>query len=290
MKYLILGCNTMIGHVIFIYLRECGHYVIGYDEFESQYFSNIKGSYYNHELIKNCIVDGMYDAIINCTSVINQAAENNKALAVYINAYFPHYLEAITKEMDTILVHRSTDCIFSGSRGNYSIKDLPDGNSFYARSKALGEIQNEKDITIRTSLIGPEQDKNGVGLLNWFVNQVGDVSGYANSFWTGLTTLEYAKIIDRLVTNRAHGLFQCVPKSKISKYELLKIFNKYIPGGRNVTRIENEYIDRSLVQYFGSEKIIIPKYEQMVFEMVEWINSHRSVYKNNIKLIGESKL
>lgn len=113
-----------------------------------------------------------------------------------INSLLLHFLEAVTVETDTVVVHRNTDYIYFGSKGEYCLSDWPDATSFYARSKALGELNNEKDITIRTSLIGPETEENGSGMFNWFYNQTGEVNGFANAIWTGLITIEFAREIE----------------------------------------------------------------------------------------------
>ena len=93
-----------------------------------------------------------------------------------------------------------------GKAGAESAEDSADAASFYARSKALGEINNDKDITIRTSLVGPEEDENGGGLFNWFYNQKGDVNGFANAIWTGLTTIEFARGVFDTVYHAAFAL------------------------------------------------------------------------------------
>jgi len=103
-------------------------------------------------------------------------AEENKALAAFLNAYFPHFLADITKDLNTQVVHMSTDCVFSGKRGSYTGDDLRDGESFYDRSKALGELNDGKNITLCNSIVGPDVNPNGIGLLNWFMKQKGEVT------------------------------------------------------------------------------------------------------------------
>ena len=98
----------------------------------------------------------------------------------------------------------------------------------YARNKALGEVVNEMDLTIRTSIIGPELKHNGTGLLDWFLKQTNDIKGYSKAYWSGVTTLELAKAIHEFIKQDIHGLFQLCPDEKISKYDLLNIF--LLPG------------------------------------------------------------
>lgn len=268
MKILVLGCTGVVGHAVALYFKEAGHEVFDkYDE-----------TIYDKEALMKAINDVKPDAIINCTAIVNQAAEEDKAGAAYLNAYLPHLLETLTAGTNTVVVHRSTDCIFSGAKGQYVLEDWPDAKSFYARTKAVGELNNDKDITIRVSLIGPAQDENDGSLLNWFLNQKGEVKGFVNAIWTGLTTLEYAKTIESLLNQKAHGVFQAAPKSAISKYELISIFEKYFPGGRTIVRVENNRVDKSLVPFWGSYDIDIKDYEEQVVEMRKWIEKHPGLY------------
>lgn len=280
MKALILGSSEMIGHVVGLFLQEKGHSITGYDSTETFLFPEIMGSLYDLEKIKSIVSKGQFDAVVNCTAIINQHAEEDKAEASFINVFLPHYLEKITAGTQTIVVHRSTDCIFSGSRGSYTVNDIPDASSFYARTKAVGEINNDKDITIRTSLIGPETSKEGGGLLNWFLRQRGEVTGYTGAIWTGITTISYAKIVEKLVALRAHGLMQCVPDYSISKFGLLELFEKYFRNNREIVPVEGINADKSLVQETCGYKLDIPGYETMVSEMAEWMTVHKNIYDN----------
>ena len=281
MKFLVLEPNGTVGHMVALYLIEQGHSVIGYSLEESPIVDTIAGDFYDIALLKKTIREGTYDAVVNCAAVINEDAEADKAHASYINAFLPHLLEKITKGMDTIIVHRSTDCIYSGEKGQYGLTDVPDGKSFYAQSKALGELYNSKDITLRTSLVGPELKKEGKSLFNWFYNQSDEVKGFANAIWTGLTTLEFAKVIEYMVQNKCCGCFQCVPNEKpISKYELLCLFEKYFPKNRKIIRVENKKVDKSLLPYYGDTNLSIASYEGMMAEMAEFIHSHKNIYKN----------
>ena len=155
MKVFILGCNNTIGHVVALYFKEKGHEVMGYDQENLGLVRQVTGNYHDVVLIQQTIEQYCPEAVINCIAVVNQDAETDKAEATYVNCYLPHYLEKITADTSIVVVHRSTDCIFSGERGQYTVNDVPDAKSFYARTKAVGELINEKDITIRVSLIGP---------------------------------------------------------------------------------------------------------------------------------------
>ena len=260
-----LGSTGVVGHAVAMYFTEAGHDVICSND--------------TTELsIKDIIAQHKFDAIINCTAIVNQAAEEDKAGAAYLNAYLPHLLEKLTEGTKAVVVHRSTDCIFSGAKGQYTLDDMPDAKSFYARTKAVGELVNEKDITIRVSLIGPAQDEVDGSLLNWFLNQKGEVRGFANAIWTGLTTLEYAKTIERLLKQSAHGVFQAAPNAAISKYELISLFEKHFPGGRTIIKVDNNRVDKSLVPFWADYDIQIKDYEEQIIEMKQWIERHPDLY------------
>ncbi len=268
----------MIGHVITLYFKERGHEVYGYDPVMADFALQETGSYYNDNRLKAVINKVQPEAVINCTAIVNQEAEEDKAEAAYLNTYFPHYLERLTKNTNIIVVHRSTDCVFSGQKGQYTIEDTPDATSFYARTKAVGELFNEKDITIRVSLIGPSLEESDGSLLNWYLNQQGSVKGFNNAIWTGLTTLEYAKTIESLLLQKAHGVFQAAPRKPISKCQLITLFEKYFPGGRTIVPVNNQRVDKSLIPYWGKYNIQTKEYEEQIIEIKDWINRHPNLY------------
>lgn len=265
MKILVLGSKGVVGHAVALYFSEACHEVICSNDT-------------SEDSIKHLLANHCFDAIINCTAVVNNAAEDDKAGAAYLNSYLPHLLEKLTAGTNTKVVHRSTDCIFSGEKGQYTLDDWPDAKSFYARSKAVGELNNGKDITIRVSLIGPAQDVKDESLLNWFLNQKGIIKGFANAIWTGLTTLEYAKTIESLLKQKAYGVFQAAPSASISKYELINLFEEFFPGGRTIIKVDNNRVDKSLVPFWADYDIQIKGYKEQVAEMKTWIDKHPGLY------------
>ena len=117
MRFLILGCNGMAGHMIGLYLKEQGHEVEGFARTEAGYIDTIVGDARDLKLVKGTVQQGRYDAVVNGIGLLNQAAENDHEAAVLLNSYFPQLLAKITEEMETHIIHISTDCVFSGSRG-----------------------------------------------------------------------------------------------------------------------------------------------------------------------------
>ncbi len=279
MKFLVLGCNGMAGHMISLYLKERGHDVYGFDRTPPRYVKGTAGDARNTVLIKNLIVDGKYDSVINCIGILNQFAENNKALACFLNSYFPHFLAEVTDGSDTQIIHMSTDCVFSGKRGAYTESDLRDGETFYDRSKALGELEDEKNITLRNSIVGPDINPEGIGLLNWFMKQSGEINGYTRAMWTGQTTLQLAKTMEVAAKEKISGLYNMVPDHSITKYDLLLLFNHYFRKDvLKIHPVEGVNADKSLKRTRFEFGYIIPDYEVMVAELVQWMKTHKEIY------------
>lgn len=286
MKFLILGCNGMAGHIISLYLKEQGHDVTGFARSKSSFIDTVIGDATDTALIEEILSKGKYDVVINAIGLLNQFAENNHAEAVFLNGYLPHFLASVTSHSATQVIHMSTDCVFSGSTGHYTEKSLPDGTTFYDRSKALGELNDAKNLTLRNSIVGPDIKAKGIGLLNWFMQQPGPkVNGYTGAIWTGQTTLQLAKTMEFAARERANGLVNAVPKDSITKYELLRLFNKYMRGNElTIVPVDGVTADKSLIRTNFEMDYVIPDYETMVSELAEWMKRHSELYPHyNLK-------
>lgn len=279
MKFLVCGCNGMAGHTISLYLKEQGHEVLGFDKQNSQYVDSFAGDAFNTEMLRKVIEEGKFDSVINCIGILNQFAEQNKALASFLNSYFPHFLAETTSGTETQVIHMSTDCVFSGKRGAYTEDDFQDGETFYDRSKALGELNDDKNITLRNSIVGPDINPKGIGLLNWFMQQKGEINGFTKTMWTGQTTLQLAKTMEVAAREKAHGLYNTVPDHSISKYDLCGLFNHYLRNDSiKINPVEGVIADKSLKRTKFEFSYLIPDYDQMVAEMAEWIIKHKKMY------------
>lgn len=279
MKFLVLGCNGMAGHMISLYLKEQGHDVFGFDRNTPKYVNGVAGDARNIDIVRDLINNGKYDSVINCIGILNQFAENNKALACFLNSYFPHFLAEVTDGTDTQVIHMSTDCVFSGKRGKYTEEDFRDGETFYDRSKALGELEDSKNITLRNSIVGPDINPDGIGLMNWFMKQDGEINGFTKAMWTGQTTLQLAKTMEVAAKEKASGLYNTVPDQSISKYDLLKLFNYYLRDDSiKINPIEGVNADKSLKRTRFEFGYLIPDYEVMVAELAMWMKQHKDIY------------
>ncbi|MCL6574369.1 MAG: sugar nucleotide-binding protein, partial [Bacillus sp. (in: Bacteria)] len=248
MKFFVLGATGMAGHTISIYLKEQGHEVVAFSRKPFPHCENLIGDINDLKLIEHTINKGQFDAVINCIGILNEDAETNKHVAVFMNSYLPHYLSFITKFSKTKVIHMSTDCVFSGETGNYSENSLRDGETFYDRSKALGEIENNKDLTFRNSIIGPDMKKDGIGLFNWFMKQSGEINGFTKAIWTGVTTLTLAKAMEKAMNDNLTGLYNLVNNETINKYEMLNLFNRYFMNDSLlINESDNMILNKSLV-------------------------------------------
>jgi dTDP-4-dehydrorhamnose reductase len=279
MNILVLGAGGMAGYTISHYLHGKGHNVTGFARKKLSHCKYIEGDAKNTKLVANLIKDNKFNAVINCIGILNQFAESSKDMAVYINSYFPHFLADVTKDIDTQIIHMSTDCVYSGKNGNYTEKDFRDGETFYDRSKALGELEDEKNITFRTSIVGPDINKNGIGLLNWFMSQNGLVEGYSEVLWTGITTLHLAQAMEKAAELKISGLHNMVNNSNISKYELLKLFNKYFKNNRlDIVKNEEIILNKTLKRENFDLDFEVPDYEKMVYEMAQWVKGNSASF------------
>lgn len=280
MKFLVLGANGMAGHMISLYLKENGHSVTGFDRAKSQYVPSIEGNALDQNFLYEIVKNGNYDSIINCIGVLNKVAEENKSLAVYLNSFLPHYLADITADTSTQIIHMSTDCVFAGNeKGGYIETDLRDGLTFYDRTKALGELDDGKNITLRNSIVGPDINPNGASLMNWFMRQTGEINGFSSPLWSGQITLQLAKTMEQAAKEKAYGVYNAVPKTSISKYDLLCLMNKYIRKEKiKINPVISTAPDKSLVRTNYNFNYEIPDYETMIYDLAKWLNNHREMY------------
>jgi len=281
-KILIIGTKGMAGHLLFNYYKELPSFeVFGLarniqpdDDIFDVDVSDVGK-------VEDILTKNQFDCVINCIGILNKDAEDNPEKAIWFNSYFPHLLEKILKHSNTRLIHISTDCVFSGKRGGYTEDDLKDGIGYYAQSKALGEIDNSKDLTIRTSIIGPEINTQGIGLFHWFMTRLSNenLKGYTQAFWSGITTLELAKVVERAIEEKLTGLIQVASDSKIDKFHLLQLFNTiYRNNEMEISAYDNYKVDKSLISIRSDFNYTVPAYQKMLEEQLSWIVAHPNLY------------
>lgn len=280
-KIFIIGSKGMAGHVINFYLKENTNYKVLSVARDSQLFApDYEADVTDFSTLARILETETPDFVINCIGLLNQEAENNPDKAILLNSYLPHFLAKKGEELNYKLIHISTDCVFNGNKGSYAEDSIKDGYGFYAQSKALGEVSYGNNVTIRTSIIGPEIKQNGIGLFHWFMNQIGNIKGYTEAYWTGVTTLELAKAITSLIEQDVEGLYHLVNSEKISKFNLLVLF-KDVFHMQTITIEQNSVYktDKSLTKTNYGFNYDVPDYGTMIAEMRDWIKEHSELYK-----------
>lgn len=279
MKILVLGASGMAGHLIALYFNEKGYNVTGFTRRPINYCNSMIGDAMCIDDVKRVLKSDDFDVVINCIGILNQFAEENKSDAVFLNGFLPHFIADTLRNSKTKLIHMSTDCVFAGNTGPYYENSFPDGKIFYDRSKAIGEVNDAKNLTFRNSIIGPDINEKGIGLFNWFMKQSGPIGGFTGAIWTGVTTLTLAKAMEQAIKENITGLYNLVNNESINKYDLLNLFNKYFRDGViDVQPNDKLQLDKSLRNTRMDFSFVVPSYEQQVKEMKEWVYEHKDLY------------
>jgi dTDP-4-dehydrorhamnose reductase len=187
------------------------------------------------------------DVVINCAGLTkHKPGSEDPLFSVPINALLPHRLAHMCKLISARMIHVSTDCVFSGAKGNYLEGDFPDATDIYGKSKVLGEVNYPNAITLRTSTIGHELDSKH-GLLDWFLSQGDSCKGFSRAIFSGLPTVVFAQIIRDVVIphDELTGLYHVAAKP-INKFELLGLIAKSYQKNIEIIEDNSFKIDRSL--------------------------------------------
>lgn len=277
---LVLGSSGMAGHVMTLYLEQNTHFnVTNLSHKKKLNARTVILDVSNLDEFNRYLDENHFDVIVNCIGILNQYADQNKSTAVLINSYLPQFLAFKYRDSDTRIIHLSTDCVFSGKSGAYQEASFRDGDSFYDRTKALGELVNDKDLTFRMSIIGPDMNPEGIGLFNWFMKSTGAVYGYKNTLWNGITTIELAKAVEAAIVSGLTGLYHLVPKENISKYDLLKLCQKVFDRQDiKIIPYENPLTDKSLINTRDDFGFAVSNYGKMIQDMKVWVDMHKSLY------------
>ena len=257
MRVLVLGANGMIGSTVLRVLSEKNDWqVYGSirDGSLKRFFSAeigehlIEGIDVEHPDFLVKILDKTRpNVVVNCAGLTKHKPEAEDPLvSIPINTLMPHYLAGLCKLVGARLIHVSTDCVFSGEKGNYSENDFADARDVYGKSKALGELYYPHTITLRTSTIGHELQST-YGLLDWFLSQEGRCKGYTRAIFSGMPTVVFAQVIRDVVIPHKEltGLYHIAAKP-IAKFDLLKLIADVY--GKTIEMVPDDklIIDRSL--------------------------------------------
>lgn len=234
-KVLILGSSGMLGKMVSNYfISQNQNEVVVTSRKNSGNKINTKNICFDviNDNLEILISEVKPEYVINCIGAIKPNIDEQNITSVknafYINSFFPTYLSQLSILYNFKYIQIGTDCVFSGNEGNYSEDSYQDASDIYGKSKIPGEIQAKNKILIRSSIVGPESG-NGKSLLNWFLNNINyKIFGYSNHLWNGVTTLNFAKVAFGVVNAGKFnsGVYHLIPSDTVTKYELLKIFQK----------------------------------------------------------------
>jgi dTDP-4-dehydrorhamnose reductase len=280
-KILIMGSAGMLGHMVYTYLKGLNNYEI----FDTSFQNKINNTSFQIDATDLKEMARLFDMlkpdiVVNCIGILIKGSREDSANAIYLNSFLPHQLSNLQKKHGGRVIQISTDCVFSGNKGSYSEDDFRDARDIYGLSKALGEIVNDRDLTLRTSIIGPELKLNGEGLFHWFMSQSGTIKGYTKVFWGGVTTLVLAKAISYSVENDFRGLYHVTPGYPISKFELLKLMKK--TWNKNITIVpdDSNLSDKSLLNKRPGFSFSTGTYEEMLANLFEFMKGNRELYNH----------
>lgn len=208
------------------------------------------------------------DVVVNAAGLLIEDSQSKPLDAVLINTVLPLSLNLLSKKIRFKLIQISTDCVFSGDKGPYQVDDSTDAKNIYGKTKALGEINDQINLTIRTSVIGPDLKKDGKELLNWFVQQSGSIKGFTKSIWSGVTTLELAKCIEHCIVNNIGGIHHLSSGTQISKYDLLSLLNNYLAKKIDIKKTDGPVTNKVLLNKNNCIYDINKTYKLLIEEMV----------------------
>jgi dTDP-4-dehydrorhamnose reductase len=281
MRIIILGGSGMLGHRLWLTLQQ-QHDTWVTTRGSQDHFPDIP-EFTREKIISN--VDALIfdevvralstvkpDVVINCIGLIKQTPLAKDPLsAIRVNAMLPHQLALICGSASIRLSHISTDCVFSGRRGNYTEEDESDAVDLYGRTKYLGEVSYPNTVTLRTSIIGREL-KSKLGLIEWFLAQSGEINGYRQAIYSGLTTDELGRVILEHVLQKKDitGVYH-ISSEPISKFDLLKLVKQAFDHNVTINPYDGYVIDRSLdsTRFRETTGYQSPTWEEMICEMSE---------------------
>jgi len=285
MRILILGGDGMLGHQLLKDLSRAHQVRVTLRQERSAYsrFTQFAedNSYTGIDVrvtdrMVGVLADFHPEVVINAVGVVKQRKDGLDPIPnLEINALLPHRLAALCKAIGSRLIHISTDCVFSGRTGGYAESDQPDPIDVYGHSKLLGEVNASGCITLRTSIIGPELWRH-TSLLEWFLAQKGKAPGYRNAIFSGLTTIEMGRVMERLISNfpKSSGIYH-VSSQPISKFELLMLIRDKFALPIELVPDDDFHCNRSLnsARFRRDFRYEPPTWAQMVDELAA---DHRS--------------
>jgi len=277
-KVLIFGASGMLGHKLYQVATEERHDVSAcmrqpLDVFSKFNIFDRHQTYDNVDIriqsdFQKVIAKTRPDVVVNCAGLVKPRA-TDEVETIQVNSLFPHRLAQSCGLSGTRLVQISTDCVFSGTRGQYSESSVPDPVDLYGLTKLLGEVSYGSNLIIRTSMIGRELGTRR-NLIEWLLSQTGEVRGFTNAIFSGLTTRALSRVVLKLASIGASGLVH-VGTEPTSKYDLLRLVKRsFRLGNISIVPCADEKTDRSLAcPRVNAMGIAVPSMQMMVDEMAK---------------------
>lgn len=281
MRVLILGVTGMLGNAVFrTFSADTQHETWGTlrsvgglrhfpEAHREQLFSGI--DVLDQDALVAAIGKVKPDVVINCVGLIKQLADAKDPLtALPINAMLPHRLARLCELAGARLIHVSTDCVFSGRKGLYLESDLSDAEDLYGKSKYIGELHDlPHAITLRTSIIGHELGSN-YALVDWFLSQQGEVRGFTKAVFSGLPTVELARVMKDFVVPHSElsGLYH-VAAEPVDKFRLLSLVAAQYGKQIGIRPDDALVIDRSLNggRFTQATGYVAPEWPELIRRM-----------------------
>lgn len=265
-----IGSGGMLGYVTYQYLNSQHYEVTGITR-TKKYPGIICLDATNQMLMEAFLKKTSFDVIINCAAFLVKASEERKSTAVKINTWLPHYLREFCEQHDKYLIQVSTDGVFSGKTGGYQEQSLSDADTFYGKSKFLGEVVGNNALTIRSGFWGADVNLTGDGLFQWFARQEGKVFGYSKAVFNGVSNLEFAKFVISAIQNKWTGIYHLCASDVISKYSFLNLEKTIFKKKAEIIANEKVLIDRSLVCTRNDIHYQQKNFSVMMTELRDWM-------------------
>jgi len=257
MKVLIFGGSGMLGHKLwqtlspdfdtYVTTRRDYTAYAGWHLFDREHTIDAV-TIDKFDSVAHAVMSVHPDIVVNCIGIVKQSdLAKNPIPSISVNALFPHQLAQLCVKNNIRFIHISTDCVFSGKKGNYVETDISDAEDLYGRTKFLGEVDYPGCLTIRTSMIGREIDTSN-GLVEWFLGRKGEVvNGYSRAVFSGFTTEALSAIISMIIAKypQIRGVWQ-ISAEPINKFDLLQLVNRIYGSDTRILQDEKVVIDRSL--------------------------------------------
>lgn len=298
MKVAILGASGMLGSMVLDVFSKTTDFNIIATCRDAKHFKTLRNTKWTTLDARTSAIEDLtsifsgVDYVINCIGIIkteiNETNSDDIQKAIEVNALFPHKLDLAAKKTNPKVIQIATDCVYDGAKGSYLETDAHNPLDVYGKTKSLGEVNSEKLINLRCSIIGPEI-KTKSSLLEWFLNQPSntEVMGFENHFWNGVTTYHFAKICIGIIKNELNfnKSQHIIPNGIVSKARMLSVFAEIF--NRNDLKIiktqtdisidrtlstVNEEFNTQIWKNAGYEKP--PTFQEMVSELNSYITNN----------------